>query len=688
MQAFERMRSLSIDMMDHLISVNEASDSGIFRQTVVIVTIFFLYIVLGMLLYHIMLGWDFIDSLYFVTITFSTVGYGDLDPKTPAERMFTSFYLLVGLIALASILSVHLALLAEHQDALEAERNRRTAAKITEHVETSSAISLFAKAARRVSKSISDAAGQLKRTFSTSSFGFGGGSSGSNSNNPSVDGNVDAGKMSDVKRLQREILDHANNPVLDDTFDDKPQLIRVHSSTGGVFSTTAPVTSRSSQAAAKNAAAEAQALHESAMRDGVASSREAPAAARASGGGSDVRDSFTASMRVEAEFGSSGPGKILGKMNVNKIDGGMGGAATVIDPSPARASFSVGAAAHGLGAATGRSESIDSVRGAAEGPHSMAYAMGGRDESLKSRQIETMGQIMMDQWDQDLASLRGGAIFNFFVIAVIVMIGVLAMMQIEGWDFNLSFYWACQTVTTVGYGDTPPNSKAGKIFTVFYIIFGLAWVGKAIGDIVKYPLMLRKRHVEEKVLKQFGGDLSDEKLKMIFHSDMYARNPSLRRSAGEMTKMEFIILVLEIMNKVNEKDILLASKIFDRLDVNGDGSLNQDDMKMIRAAAQVRDTEQLKQESRRRTEEARIREQQQEDAAKRGLTGHLYEVLSGFGLVDNSLSGPLKSSANSLGSSRLDSKGETLLLVSSARAGSDSEDEEDLTRPLALNAHP
>ena len=132
MQAFERMRSISIDMMDHLISINEASDSGIFRQTVIIVTIFFLYIGLGMLIYHIMLGWDFIDSMYFVTITFSTVGYGDLDPKTPAERMFTAFYLLIGLIALASMLSVHLALLAEHNDALEAERNRRTAAKITE----------------------------------------------------------------------------------------------------------------------------------------------------------------------------------------------------------------------------------------------------------------------------------------------------------------------------------------------------------------------------------------------------------------------------------------------------------------------------------------------------------------------------------------------------------------------------
>ena len=72
---------------------------------------------------------------------------------------------------------------------------------------------IFAKAARRVSRTISDAAGQLKRTLSTNSM-FG---SNSKSKNPSFDGSVDsANRMSDVKRLQREILDHANNDVLVD----------------------------------------------------------------------------------------------------------------------------------------------------------------------------------------------------------------------------------------------------------------------------------------------------------------------------------------------------------------------------------------------------------------------------------------------------------------------------------------
>ena len=150
------------------------------------------------------------------------------------------------------------------------------------------------------------------------------------------------------------------------------------------------------------------------------------------------------------------------------------------------------------------------------------------------------------------------------------------------------------------------------------------------------------------------------------------------------------------MNKVNEKDILLAGKIFDRLDVNGDGSLNQDDIKMIRAAAQVRDTEQLKYENRRRAEENRIREQQQEKAAKHAfvgnLTGHFYDVLSGLGIVsDSARNRSYKDNASSSDGFKMrGSKAEDMLLVSSDQVSSYEEkfsDDDDLTKPLALNDH-
>lgn len=41
--------------------------------------------------------WTFVDSLYFCTVTMSTVGYGDFSPTTPGGKAFTCFYIAVGI---------------------------------------------------------------------------------------------------------------------------------------------------------------------------------------------------------------------------------------------------------------------------------------------------------------------------------------------------------------------------------------------------------------------------------------------------------------------------------------------------------------------------------------------------------------------------------------------------------------
>ena len=94
-------------------------------------------------------------------------------------------------------------------------------------------------------------------------------------------------------------------------------------------------------------------------------------------------------------------------------------------------------------------------------------------------------------------------------------------MALEGWDFIWSFYWACQTVTTVGYGDIPPDTQNGRLFCIFYIIFGVGYLASAVGGVVKYPILRRSRHIEAKVLNQFAGDLSEAMLNKIFHSEIY-----------------------------------------------------------------------------------------------------------------------------------------------------------------------
>lgn len=61
-------------------------------------------VIIGTVAYHYIEGWSWIKSLYFVVVTLATVGYGDVHPTTDLSRLFTIFFILIGVsIAIASI---------------------------------------------------------------------------------------------------------------------------------------------------------------------------------------------------------------------------------------------------------------------------------------------------------------------------------------------------------------------------------------------------------------------------------------------------------------------------------------------------------------------------------------------------------------------------------------------------------
>jgi voltage-gated potassium channel len=60
-------------------------------------------------------------------------------------------------------------------------------------------------------------------------------------------------------------------------------------------------------------------------------------------------------------------------------------------------------------------------------------------------------------------------------------------------DYSKAWWWAVQTVATVGYGDITPQTTAGRLVATVVMIFGVALVPTATSIVVAILLDRRRR---------------------------------------------------------------------------------------------------------------------------------------------------------------------------------------------------
>ena len=99
-------------------------------------------------------------------------------------------------------------------------------------------------------------------------------------------------------------------------------------------------------------------------------------------------------------------------------------------------------------------------------------------------------------------SSRKIAVFFVFVVILVISIGTL-MFMIEGTQEDSQFdnipnsiYWACVTMTTVGYGDITPTTALGKFLSAFVMLLGYTIIAVPTG-IVSASMMKEQRKFDK-----------------------------------------------------------------------------------------------------------------------------------------------------------------------------------------------
>jgi voltage-gated potassium channel len=125
------------------------------------------------------------------------------------------------------------------------------------------------------------------------------------------------------------------------------------------------------------------------------------------------------------------------------------------------------------------------------------------------------------------------------LIATVMVVGTIGYVLIEGWGLWDAFYMTVITITTVGYGEVHPLSRAGQVFTVAILLSG---VGSFFYAFTLFMALLAEGQLVERVERRRRTRMLDE-LKDHFILCGFGRMGEI--IAGEFSRQHVPFVVIE-----------------------------------------------------------------------------------------------------------------------------------------------
>ncbi|HWY10483.1 MAG TPA: potassium channel protein [Bacteroidia bacterium] len=165
------------------------------------------------------------------------------------------------------------------------------------------------------------------------------------------------------------------------------------------------------------------------------------------------------------------------------------------------------------------------------------------------------------------------------ILFILIAIGTIGYIVIEGYSLLNAFYMTIITVATVGYGEVQPLSTAGKLFTVFLIITSFGTFAYAVSAITRFVMD-----------GEFNQFYKNKKLtaaidKLTDHVIICGFGRNGRQAAHVLKKHDRRFVVVESSNSVTES----INHKFSELVLTGDSTKDETLIKagILRASALI-----------------------------------------------------------------------------------------------------